>query len=174
MPKSTRVTVADLPQDDSWFRDTGPVVSRGKPGLAWSRTCDKSLQMFSMHRNERHMHDQNPITGHIVQFVVRRDEGGRNVAIRGNDFVFNSWGHKNVTWDVDDEIADWVRFGRPELSLQLRRHATSAIAYTCVCHRRCRSCTMRELKGTGPSSCLRVARSMSMAKGAIAWVAQSA
>lgn len=29
MPKSTRVTVVDLPQDDSWFRDTGPVVSLG-------------------------------------------------------------------------------------------------------------------------------------------------
>jgi agmatine/peptidylarginine deiminase len=29
MPKSTRVTVVDLPQDDSWFRDTGPVVSWG-------------------------------------------------------------------------------------------------------------------------------------------------
>lgn len=60
------ITVVPLPQDDSWFRDTGPV------------------------------------------FVVRRGADGRNCAIRGNDFVFNSWGEKNATWEVDDEIADEI------------------------------------------------------------------
>jgi hypothetical protein len=59
----------------------------------------------------------------IVQFVVKRDEGGRNVAIRGNDFVFNSWGHKNVTWDVDDEIADWVSSAQCGHSCCRRNHS---------------------------------------------------
>lgn len=47
--------------------------------------------------------------------MVRRGPDGRNCAIRGNDFVFNSWGEKNVTWEVDDEIADEVRLKSGDL-----------------------------------------------------------
>jgi agmatine/peptidylarginine deiminase len=64
MPKSTRVTVVDLPQDDSWFRDTGPVVSLGTlardsccksfatlqlggtaKGWAWPQSGERSLRL---------------------------------------------------------------------------------------------------------------------------------
>jgi agmatine/peptidylarginine deiminase len=115
MLPAERVTVVNLPQDDSWFRDTGPVVSPGTS--AWhSRahvTCNSEPgRMRSVGRN----HSSIKVI-HGVQFVVRRGQGGQNVAICGNDFVFNSWGHKNVTWDVDDEIADWVRCVPHGLSL---------------------------------------------------------
>jgi len=43
-----------------------------------------------------------------AQFVVRQDAQGRNCDIRGNDFIFNSWGEKNVTWDLDDKIAEEI------------------------------------------------------------------
>ena len=161
MPKSTRVTVVDLPQDDSWFRDTGPVVSTGTS--ARESYCKSSANLavgsFGKHRAWSPSGQSSHL---IVQFVVRRDEGGRNVAIRGNDFVFNSWGHKNVTWDVDDEIADWVRSAQCGQLLWWTR--SFILILSCQC---CRSYITRALRGTGRSLCSRVARSMSMAKGAL-------
>ena len=40
--------------------------------------------------------------------MVRRTPDGRNCDLRGNDFVFNSWGQKNVAWEQDDGIASHV------------------------------------------------------------------
>ena len=171
MPKSKRVTVVDLPQDDSWFRDTGPLVSLETParesccispailklgGIAkrqtWSQSCESWLS--------------------IAQFVVRRDEAGRNVAIRGNDFVFNSWGRKNVKWDVDDEIADWVRCEQSRLSVLGCLCCKCEGPHLYACCQCCRSCIMRALSGTGRSLCSRAGQSMSTAKGASACIAR--
>ena len=39
-----------------------------------------------------------------LQFVVRRDGGGGG-AVRGMNWVFNSWGEKNATWELDVGVA---------------------------------------------------------------------
>ncbi len=42
----------------------------------------------------------------LPQFVVRRGESdGGGGAVRGINWIFNSWGEKNVAWDRDNRVA---------------------------------------------------------------------
>lgn len=44
----------------------------------------------------------------LLQFVVEADAAGHSSSILGNDFEFNGYGEKTLSWQLDDKVVSQV------------------------------------------------------------------
>lgn len=101
------VRVVPLPQDDAWFRDTGPTVSAAAAGAAFCHAARRRLQLRLL-ALPCWLPTLAPRLPSPRQFVVREEGGGRR-SVAGVDWRFNAWGGVEgglyASWQRDDAVA---------------------------------------------------------------------
>ena len=99
------VRVLEVPQDDAWFRDTGPTV-RGQAG--WRLGCcwiGRSGAVPPPTGCPAADHSPPPLGNTALQMVVRDGAADGSAAVAGVDWDFNAWGGLYASCSRDQEVA---------------------------------------------------------------------